>query len=178
MIMYRYLFSVGNFEYSEDYVFLHETKYTEEEFRTLCHQVIKEAVESKLVKTEIFAFEEDNSIVKISSNSSEVEYPFTVYSTDEYKMFTEYWEEFKALMLERGFTLESLPLQASMCINDYTYINERLDQTVSRILDNREELENIPRIEWIKLDSIQQYVSENATSREHAIRLLKEKLSS
>lgn len=174
--MYRYLFSVGNFEYSEDYVFLHETKYTEEEFRALCHQLIKEAVEKKLVNTEIFAFDENNDVVKISSNSSQFGYPFTVYSTDEHRMFTEYWEEFKSLMHEHGFTLESLPLQGSMCINDYTYITEKLSESVSRILDNREELENLPRIEWIKLDSIEKYVRENATSREHAIRLVKEKL--
>lgn len=174
--MYRYLFSVGDFECSEDHIFQHEMKYTETEFKALCQQLIKEAVEKKLVSTEMFAFDEDGSLVKISSNSSDGGYPFTVYTTDDYRMFSEYWEEFKALMIERGFTLESLPLQASMCINDYTHITETLSESVTRILDNREELENLPTIEWIELDSIEKYVREHATSRSHAIKLLKEKL--
>jgi hypothetical protein len=148
-------------------------KYTNEEFKLLSSQLMKEAIESKLISMEIIAFDEDDGIIHLSTNT---EFPIHLYSTDNHTMFTEYWEEFKQLMFQRGFTVESLPIQGSMYINDYTYINETLKAPVTRILSNREELENIPRIDYKELDILQEYIGENAVDREHALKLLKEKL--
>lgn len=171
--MYRYLFSIGDFEASTDHVFLHEIEYTNEEFKLISSQLMKEAVESKLIAMEILAFDADGGIIHLSTST---EFPIHIYSTDNHTMFTEYWEEFKQLMFQRGFTLESLPIQGSMYINDYTYINETLKAPVTRILSNREELENIPTIDYTELDILQEYIGETAVDREHAIKLLKERL--
>jgi hypothetical protein len=38
--MYRYLFSIGDFEASTDHVFLHEIEYTNEEFKLISSQLM------------------------------------------------------------------------------------------------------------------------------------------
>ena len=169
---YQYKFSLYDFECEHSIVFLHPLKYTEDEFKKICDDCMKFVVMQHVNTTPIPAIAEDREIVCV--NKYEHNDRLMVYTSDEYTNFENLFPLFKQELIKLGFEVEKKEIQASYGINQYTHITEHLMDDVNRVLETRIQHECIPTINDVSYDDMVEYVEQNATDVEHAIKLMHE----
>ncbi len=138
---YKYYFSVNNYDYSVDTIFLSDIKYSNLEFIKICTNIIYNLVINYISNIEIEEmYIEDEESFNILTKKSTIR-------NSLYTNFDFFEKEFEINMNKKGFYKETAPkIEASCNIDNYDFIIKNFGNEIHNILKTRSKLENIQNI--------------------------------
>lgn len=172
---YRYAFDIGNYEYSQETILLHDERYTKEEFNAICKECIKECIVTKLEMLRIPVMTDDGEILEVVKYEDTEK--LSVWMSDNYTNLDYIRSDVFKSLKSRGFEIESLPLEASFCANEYTYIRETLSDELVRIFEWKQTQNECVVISDMQSSDLCDYLESNAKTIEEAFDLIPEWLT-
>jgi len=131
---YKYNFTVDFGDYGNITIYISHKKYTQEEFNTLCLDVLKRLVIDNLKKMKINAIFPDNNINK--KGSSLIGHNYILIET--------YEQAFNLEMNKLGFSIDCSSTEAGCYVDNYSFIRETFGKEINEIIDARSKNENLP----------------------------------
>ena len=136
---YKYVIDMNMCDYSIETVLLHDTKYTKEEFDTICKECIKESLLTKLSAEPIQLMTSDGEILECQK------YEFgeyvTAWTNNDYRNIDYIQSNLFNLLKLKGFEIELTPIEVRFCANEYTYITENFSDEISSLFAKRHDTE-------------------------------------
>lgn len=157
--MYRYVFDLCDFEHGDEYVLLHEKKFSNAEFSEICADIIKQSVIDNLRSRELPVINlcDMNLLNMCTYDDGYISASFD----DDYNVLDYNIKRMFELFNERGFTQEVKEVETSFYANIYTYVLENLTSEVKDVIIDRCKNENVLVIdEYEKANELTEILSE------------------
>lgn len=169
---YRYVIDIYDYECSSETVVTHDIQYTKEEFDAICKECIKESLLTELSTKSILAMAEDGEILQLTKYDFDEH--IGAWTENEYNNVYYIRSDMFKLLELKGFEIESIPVEARFCANEFTYITENFSDEMLSLFNRRKEVEKFPVLSDEKAHELCCFLEENAKTVDEAIALIKQ----